>query len=142
MLPQINPYYFQQPNYQMQNYTPQYQNFPQNVAQINGRLVDSIDNVTANDVPMTGISVFPKNDMSEVYIKSWQNDGTIKTLKFALQSALDNSMGILSSKEVDGAKRGDSEEIKGVLERLEIIEEKLDKILRPVKGKKEVCNEP
>lgn len=77
-----------------QNQVPQqnqmYQNNPQYVNQNNmqrsyipGRGVNTPDEVQAWEVPMdVPVSVFPKNDLSEIYIKFWGSDGFIKTLVF------------------------------------------------------------
>ena len=99
------PYYNQQygqPNMQMQNQRMQYgqvpntfqnqipqnQQFPMNqqpvVNPLNGRMVNSIEEITANDVPMNvPYSIFPKNDLSQIYIKSWNANGTIQTIAYA-----------------------------------------------------------
>ena len=48
---------------------------------INGKIVPAVENITANDVPMDGsVAFFPRQDMSEIYAKSWNADGTIKTV--------------------------------------------------------------
>lgn len=48
-----------------------------------GRTVRSIDDVTPQEVPMDGsTSVFPLQDGSAIYAKSWAQDGTIRTVKF------------------------------------------------------------
>lgn len=62
---------FQRPAQQMpQNYIP-------------GRTVASSDEITPQEIPMDGsLSLFPKIDQSCVYGKSWNPDGTIKTVKF------------------------------------------------------------
>lgn len=50
---------------------------------LNGKVVDSLECVTANDVPMDGsFAIFPKKDMSEIYVKSWTPNGTIATVVF------------------------------------------------------------
>lgn len=55
---------------------------PQNVG-INGKFIQVVENITANDVPMNGeVALFPKQDMSEIYAKAWQSDGTIRTVVF------------------------------------------------------------
>lgn len=99
------PYYNQQygqPNMQMQNQRMQYgqvpntfqnqipqnQQFPMNQQPVanplNGRIVNSIEEITANDVPMNvPYSIFPKNDLSQIYIKSWNANGTIQTIAYA-----------------------------------------------------------
>lgn len=53
------------------------------VPQLIGRTVNSVDEITANDVPMNyPYAIFPKNDLSEVYLKSWTPNGTIQTITF------------------------------------------------------------
>ena len=48
-----------------------------------GRFVQSAEQVVANDVPMDGsVAVFPKQDMSEIYAKQWNSDGTIQTVVY------------------------------------------------------------
>ena len=56
---------------------------PQQIAGINGRIVQAVENINANEVPMDGsMAFFPKQDMSEIYVKGWNADGTIRTLTF------------------------------------------------------------
>lgn len=72
-----NPYVMQQ-RFQPQMEQPQYQ--PQVPKGINGKVVQSVEMITANDVPMDGsIAFFPMQDMSAILAKSWNADGTIKT---------------------------------------------------------------
>lgn len=60
---------------------PQFQN--QRASGINGRFVGRIEDVTANEVSMDGsVSLFPQNDLSVIYAKSWNADGTIKTIAY------------------------------------------------------------
>lgn len=47
-----------------------------------GKLVDGEEVVKATEVPFGGYGVFPKADLSELYIKSWNNDGTTKIITF------------------------------------------------------------
>lgn len=73
-----NPYNYQYPY----NPVPRY---PQQefVAGISGRQVQNISEINANEVPMNGsMAYFPKNDMSEIYVKGWNADGTIKTIVY------------------------------------------------------------
>ena len=50
---------------------------------LNGMIVQSAENITADAVPMDGsIAVFPKQDMSEIYVKNWNADGTIRTITY------------------------------------------------------------
>lgn len=106
MQPYVNPYYLQQnqqgyPQYynplaQVQNRAIDYQqnisnNYQQNqiVQGINGKIITEMSQITANDVPMDGsVAFFPKQDLSEVYAKSWNADGTIRTVTY--KPVLDN----------------------------------------------------
>ena len=69
----------------LQNYQQslQQQPMPQQIAGINGRIVQAVENINANEVPMDGsMAFFPKQDMSEIYVKGWNADGTIKTIVY------------------------------------------------------------
>ena len=71
---------FQQPEVQVPQQPPQAQQMP---GGLNGMVVQTIENVTADCVPMDGSAAFfPKQDLSEIYVKSWCADGTIRTLVF------------------------------------------------------------
>lgn len=136
--PFLNPYYFQQPAYQMPSTL--YQQTP--TQQINGRIIDSIDSVTANDVSMQGFSLFPKNDLSEIYVKAWNPNGTIKTTRYLPYNPEENNnVGILSTATVNTAERGAENATEGIMERLNSLEEKIDKLLKPAKAKKEATDE-
>lgn len=75
------PQRFQQPE-PMQT-VQQVQAPQQQVRGLNGMVVQSVDNVTADCVPMDGSAAFfPKQDLSEIYVKSWNADGTIRTLTY------------------------------------------------------------
>lgn len=100
MQPYVNPYYLQQnqqgysqyynPLAQVQNRAIDYQqNIPNTYQQnqivqgINGKIIAEMSQITANDVPMDGsVAFFPKQDLSEVYAKSWNADGTIRTVTY------------------------------------------------------------
>lgn len=81
-----------QPNLQPQQYQQNIfptqmagtsQQFQQMQSGINGKVVPAVENITANDVPMDGsVAFFPRQDMSEIYAKSWNADGTIRTIVF------------------------------------------------------------
>lgn len=68
--------------------TPGYSGFnnfqrPSMPAMIPGRLVANADEITPQEVPMDGsVSLFPQNDYSCIYAKTWTKEGTIATLKF------------------------------------------------------------
>ena len=75
-----------QQQFYSQQTVQQYQQPPymQQAAQrINGRVVQSADMITANDVPMDGsVAFFPTQDLSEIYAKSWDANGKIVTRLF------------------------------------------------------------
>lgn len=82
------PQYLQQ--MQAARYQPQEQapvqmqgTYQQQTVGINGRMVQSVENINANEVPMDGsMAFFPKQDMSEIYVKGWNANGTINTIVY------------------------------------------------------------
>lgn len=96
--PQINSPYMERTNYMQQyqqNLQPvQQQNVPVQSQQpmgIAGRTVQSVEQITANEVPMDGsLAFFPRHDMTEIYAKQWNADGTIKTVIY--RPVIDNAV--------------------------------------------------
>lgn len=81
--PMQNPYIGQMGQYQ-QNFQPLVQQTQQQQTQglVCKPVVDA-SNVSPNDVPMDGnAAIFPKNDFSEIYVKSWTPNGTIQTVVY------------------------------------------------------------
>ena len=72
---------YQQP---YQPYQQPYQQLPTRmVPQISGRVVNSIDDITVQEVPTDGtVALFPSADGSCVYSKRWTPDGNILTMRF------------------------------------------------------------
>lgn len=69
--------------YQQPDQIQQSQTMPQQIIGINGRVVQAVENINANEVPMDGsMAFFPKQDLSEIYVKGWNADGTIKTIVY------------------------------------------------------------
>lgn len=63
-------------------YRPYYQQ-PVQQSQLFGRPVDRQESIQANDVPMNmPYALFPKTDLSEIYLKSWSPNGAIQTVVF------------------------------------------------------------
>ena len=96
-MPNMN--YYPTPNYnpQMQypsapNNMPQQMNFTQQMppSQLNGKIVDSEEMVRATEVPMGSYGIFPKADMSEVFIKIWNQNGTTNIIHYK-PAAIDDS---------------------------------------------------
>lgn len=68
---------------QSQTYQNPYIQQPSRFHSIPGRLVNNLDEITPQEVPMDGsVSLFPQNDYSAIYAKTWAKDGTIATVKF------------------------------------------------------------
>lgn len=49
---------------------------------LQGKVVDSEEIVRATEVPFGGYGVFPKADLSEIFIKSWNNNGTTQIISY------------------------------------------------------------
>ena len=86
--PGFNAYQYN-PMQNVQQRLPQEQMQPQQVQQPSpmsgmvGKMVGRIEDIAPQDVPMTGApAFFPKQDLSEIYVKSWNSNGTLDTVVF------------------------------------------------------------
>lgn len=71
----------QLPQQAPQQPTPQVQ-MPQNLS---GRIVNSMEEITPNEVPMNGsVSYFPLKNGTRIIGKKWNSDGTIDTVEYEL----------------------------------------------------------
>lgn len=111
------------PNYSYGNYNymqqaqplaPIQQQIPQG---LQGKVVDSIEVVKASEVPFGGYSLFPKADLSEIYIKSWNNNGTTRISVYKP----------LSEEDMPESKQADFNEI--ILQKVAGVEQKIDVII-------------
>lgn len=81
------------------------QPIPQQVSGINGRIVQTVENINANEVPMDGsMAFFPKQDMSEIYVKGWNADGTIRTIVYKPYTAPKDNQTVNSMPDAENAK--------------------------------------
>lgn len=81
------------------------QPIPQQTVGINGRVVQAVENINANEVPMDGsMAFFPKQDLSEIYVKGWNADGTIKTIVYKPYTAPKNNQAVNSMANAENAK--------------------------------------
>lgn len=81
MQPQMPPYMDRLS--QLQSMQQSMQQPPAQISGLNGRVVEVEENILASDVPMDGsFAVFPKRDLSEVYVKYWTGEGKIATISF------------------------------------------------------------
>ena len=103
------------------------QAMPQQIVGINGRMVQAVETINPNEVPMDGsVAFFPKQDLTEIYAKSWNADGTIRTLTF--KPVLNDKTDILS---------GDTEKLEfdlsekateGIMAKLNELSEKIEQL--------------
>lgn len=140
--PQFNNQIYQQTYPQMQQYQNPYmdrmmqmqnQQIPQtNQNPITGKIVESVDIVRSTDIPMDGnLYYFPKADGSEIYTKQWMPNGTTQITVF--KPFVED----LSTKSKETPIQADNELIQGIIERLDELSEKIDKISKPTRTKKE-----
>lgn len=58
------------------------------VPQISGRVVNSLDDITVQEVPTDGtVALFPSADGSCIYSKRWTPDGNISTMRFVPEAS-------------------------------------------------------
>lgn len=105
---------------------------------LNGRIVDDVSTVSPNEVGMDGsIAVFPKRDMTEVYLKQYQPDGLIKTVKYVPAGEDGCNPTDEPQKDVLGAYTQATE---ALMKRFDELEQKIDSIGKkstPSRTKKE-----
>lgn len=125
-MPMQNPY-ADRMNF-LQNYQQSLQQpMPQQTTGINGRVVQAVENINANEVPMDGsMAFFPKQDLTEIYAKSWNADGTIRTLIF--KPILNDKADILSA-DTDKLEFDLSEKAtEGIMAKLNELSEKIEQL--------------
>lgn len=138
--PQMNNYGQMMPNpymdrmAQLQQYQQNLQpaqmpgTYPQQPQGIIGRTVNDFSEITANDVPMDGRSaIFPKNDMSEIQVRTWGNDGKIITTSYKPILEHQNKVADVSILESEKLKIGLSDDVTAAfMKRFDDIEKRLD----------------
>ena len=108
---------YQQPSYMQQA-----------AQRINGRVVQSADMITANDVPMDGsVAFFPTQDLSEIYAKSWDANGKIVTRLF---KPVSDSYPSNTTQDTEKLKIGISDEVTQVfMKRFDELEKRIDDLI-------------
>ena len=108
---------YQQPSYMQQA-----------AQRINGRVVQSADMITANDVPMDGsVAFFPTQDLSEIYAKSWDANGKIVTRLF---KPVSDSYPSNQTQGTEKLKIGLSDEVTHVfMKRFDELEKRIDDLI-------------
>lgn len=84
---------------------------------LQGKVVDNLETAKVTDIPFGGYGVFPKADMSEIYIKTWTNNGTTNMITYKPDK----------EEKIEEEKSVNTELI---LTKIKEIEEKIDSILQ------------
>ena len=104
------------------------------------KVVESIDMVKATDIPMDGnMYYFPKADGTEIYSKAWLPNGQTRILTF--KPVLDNGPNTLSQNEEKLNFEVLGQVLEGIQSDIKTLTEKLDKISKPTRVKKEVAED-
>lgn len=110
------------PNYQ----TNQTQMSIQN-NQIPGKIVDSQEVARVSDIPFGGYGVFPKADLSEVFVKVWNNNGTTSLLCF--KPVVEGNIAQEQNKEERRYHEGSSQNnYDKMQEKIEMLERKIEEL--------------
>lgn len=128
--PNYNPssYYTANYPYTMSNNLPYTQNMQPQITSpqtslLNGKIVDSEDIVKVTDVPIGSYGIFPKADLSEIYIKSWNNNGTTNIITFKPDATQDVSL-------MPETNNINNDSIGLILERITQLEDKIDNVIK------------
>lgn len=154
---------FQNPNYimyQQQQYNPYLQRMenlqqfqqvmqqPMSPTQMSGtsqfaplgKIVESVDMVKATDIPMDGnMYYFPTADGSLIFGKQWLANGQTRILTF--KPVLDDNTNTLSQSEEKLNFEVLGQVLEGIQSDIKLLTEKLDKISKPTRTKKEVAED-
>ena len=149
MQPYPNPNYFTQ--YQQPQYNPylqrmeNLQQFQQTIQPTNqipaiGKVVESMDIVKVTDIPMDGQPYyFPKADGSEIYSKQFMPNGQTRILTF--KPLLDDNPNNLPLDEEKLKFDTFTCVLEGIQNDVRTLSDKIDKISKPTRGKKEVAED-
>ena len=101
-----------------QNYSGYQQQLPiSSLPSIQGKVVDNQDMVRVSEVPFGGFGVFPKGDLSEIYVKSWSSNGTTQISTY-------KPIPVEETQEAKEASAHDK-----LLKKIDSLNEKLDKLM-------------
>lgn len=142
---QYNPYLQRMENLQQFQQAIQQPMVPTSMSGANqftplGKIVESMDIVKVTDIPMDGnMYYFPKADGTEIYAKQFGIDGKTQILTFKplLDSDPNNSLVNEEKLKFDDF----SNVLMGIQEDIKTLNEKIDKISKPTRAKKEADNE-
>ena len=143
---QYNPYMQRMENLQQYQQAIQQPMYQQQIPVSNqqftplGKIVESVDMVKATDIPMDGnMYYFPKADGSEIYSKAWMPNGQTRILTF--KPVLEDNPNTLSQNEEKLNFEVLGQVLDGIQSDIKTLTEKLDKISKPTRTKKEVAED-
>ena len=136
--PQFNPYLQRMEN--LQQFQQTINPAPQNQYMSIGKVVESMDMVKVADIPMDGQPYyFPKADGTEIYSKQFMVNGQTRILTF--KPVLDNDPNTLSQNEEKLNFETLGQVLEGIQSDIKTLTEKLDKISKPTRQRKEVSED-
>ena len=152
MQPYVNPNYYAQYQQQINPYVQRMENlqqfqqvlqqpptFQNNFPVIN-KVVENIDMVKVADIPMDGnMYYFPKADGTEIYTKQFGIDGRTRILTF--KPVLDDNPNNLPTEEEKLKFDTFNDVLLGIQKDIKELTEKVDKITKPTRTKKEVVED-
>lgn len=145
MQPQFNPYMQRMENLQQFQQTLQQPVVPTQMSGANqfnpfGKIVESMDVVKVTDIPMDGnMYYFPQADGKAIYGKKFLPNGQTQILAF---KPIENNEVDKSSTEVEKSKFDTLNEfLEGIQNEVRTLSDKIDKISKPTRAKKEVEDE-
>ena len=112
----------------------------QNNFQVINKVVENIDMVKVADIPMDGnMYYFPKADGTEIYTKQFGIDGRTRILTF--KPVLDDNPNNLPTEEEKLKFDTFNDVLLGIQKDIKELTEKVDKITKPTRTKKEVVED-
>lgn len=152
MQPYVNPNYYAQYQQQINPYMQRMENLQQfqqalqqpptfqNNFSVISKVVENIDMVKVADIPMDGnMYYFPKADGTEIYTKQFGMDGRTRILTF--KPVLDENPNNLPSEEEKLKIDTFNDVLMGIQRDIKELTEKVDKITKPSRTKKEVVED-
>lgn len=152
MQPYVNPNYYAQYQQQINPYMQRMENLQQfqqalqqpptfqNNFSVISKVVENIDMVKVADIPMDGnMYYFPKADGTEIYTKQFGIDGRTRILTF--KPVLDENPNNLPSEEEKLKIDTFNDVLMGIQKDIKELTEKVDKITKPSRTKKEVVED-
>ena len=104
------------------------------------KIVDGLDMVKVADIPMDGnVYYFPKADGTEIYSKQFMANGQTRILTF--KPILEDNPNTLSNNEEKSLYEAFNNVLVGIQEDVKALNDKVDRISKPARTKKEVLED-